>query len=95
MLYDCQCPSGGRFLLRLPVPTRYARMFILVAPRVICPRPPTPFKNPHIDHRHHAHSDMTREVDAGRAVGSLFVGSGVDTDITGPIFLQTCEQHSQ
>lgn len=46
LLYDCQCPSGGRFLLRLPVPARYARMFILVAPRVISPRPTRPYKTP-------------------------------------------------
>ena len=46
LLTDCQRPSGGRFLLRLPVPTRYARMFILVSPMVICPHPARPYKTP-------------------------------------------------
>lgn len=46
MLFDCQRPSGGHFFLRLPVSARYARMFILVSPMVISPRPTHPLKTP-------------------------------------------------
>ena len=52
--------------------------------------PPThPVKNPHIVPRYHRTIAMKSRLDAGRAVGSLFVGSGVDTDIPGSEFMQT------
>lgn len=34
-------------------------------------------ENPHIAYRHHVLSAMTVECDEGRAVGTLFIGSGL------------------
>jgi len=53
--------------------------------------PCPPLKNPHIGSRHHRFTAMALDTDAGRAVGTLFVGSGVDTDIPGSEFMQTCD----
>lgn len=54
-----------------------------------------PFKTPTSPSHHPQYDAATSAGDAGRAVRTLFVGSGVDTSITGSEFLQTCDERSQ